>query len=437
MMSSHGRWQTVVSFSREKAFGVALPLAALWACAALLAFRAPGGVRPSSALGDVAAPAVVTLPVAHVQPTTAPGITESKEGPWGKMQLVPMVLELPDEYATAERALGVYDRWNFADMNRDAAIALMASCGLTADQLAIAKAATWSDAGTSSSVEPPDDLVLALSSESRAKLYTALMADPANKSAIDPSWWRVGRVDFRLRGSELSPESTALLKRLLYAGTNDTLLFNDIKPALRAIGDPAERMRFLKAVTRKRSLMARLTVDANTDTAALAEYWGKGGRQESLLPVLDSLKYNAVAGVENPSRMNIAMLLPPFVQERLYQHADYTQPSGREPDDCYWTAFNFFSVVPDDRVHDKAYLLQLLQREYVKIPEPTQLGDVILLADARGDVLHAANYVADDVIFTKNGMSGRQPWILAPMRDVLTQYSIKNDSLTVGYFRRR
>jgi hypothetical protein len=408
-------------------FGLAAFTAVACVCASASAHRADEPAQPTT---SIAAP---------TPPTTAPtlSITDSKPGPWGTMQLVPMVLELPDEYAAAEQAVKVYDSWTFTGMSQDAAIALMVECGVTADQVALVRSAKWSEVDTSSTVVPPDALILSLSPECRAKLYSTLMADPANKSAVDPSWWRAGRVDFRLRGSDLSDESNALLKRLLYAGKDDTLLFSDIKPALRAITDPSERMRFLKAVTRKRSLMARLTIDANTDTAALAEYWGKGGRQESLLPVLDSLKFNAIAGLENPSRMNIAMLLPPFVQERLYQHAGSTQPADRVPDDCYWTAFNFFSVVPDDRIHDMTYLGQVIQRDYVKIAAPSQLGDVILLADAKGDVIHAANYIADEIVFTKNGMSGRQPWILVPMQDLIRQYGIKNPTLTIGYFRKR
>lgn len=352
------------------------------------------------------------------------------------MELVPIALELPEAYATAERARTVRDRWNFAGLDRASALSLMRGCGFTPAQLAVVAADDWREAAGSCSVEPSDGLVLSLSPTTRAALYRKLMADPANASAISPSWFRAGRVDFRIRGSGLSEASIALLNQLMYPGTDDTLLLNDNKVALRAIADPAERMRFLMAITRKRALLARVVIAADTDTAALAEYWGRGGRAAEMLPLLNAIKFNAIAGVEAPGKVNITALLPPFAQQRLYRHPE-PAAAGRTPDDCYWTAFNFFSETPDDRVHEPAYLAAMLRSSYVRIAEPTQLGDVILITAANGDAIHAANFIAEDVVFTKNGESVRQPWILADLRDVITQYTIKNATVGVAYFRKR
>ena len=365
-------------------------------------------------------------------------MTVSNDGPWGRLEVVPLALELPDAQVVADQVVRLHDRWTFARQTRESSLAGLSGCGLTSSQLTTLAAAPWTTSNDGCSVEPPDGVVLSLGPASRSTLYGRLMADPTNKSSVDPAWFREGRVDFRLRASGLSDQSVALLKSLLYPATDDptTLLFADVKPALRAIEDPAERQRFLKAVTRKRSLVARVIVDADTDTAALARYWGRGGREESLEPLLDSLKFNAISGVERPSKINAVTLLPPFVQERLYRHAD-AAAAGKAADDCFWTAFNFFSDSPDDRFHDTSYLVQALPRDYVQIDSPTQLGDVIILADPTGDAIHAANYIADDIVFTKNGMSTRQPWIFVPMRDLLTQYRIKNPDMTIACFRKR
>lgn len=361
-----------------------------------------------------------------------PKVRRGREGPWGHLELVPIVLQLPEVYATAERAMGRRDRWNFAGLGRASALALMAECGLAPAQLSQIAADDWREGAGSCSVEPSDALVLSLSPEARAALYAKLMADPANASAISPAWFRAGHVDFRLRGSGLGEASVAILKQLIYAGADGTLLFNDDKVALRAIADPAERMRFLLAVTRKRALLARLVIGADDDTGALAAYWGAGGRAANLLPLLDAMKFNAIAGVESLGKINLASLLPPFVQQRLYRHAD-----GSAAEDCFWTAFNFFNPAPDDRVRDMGYLAGLLQHGYARVPGPARLGDVILIATAGGDAVHAANYIAEDVVFTKNGESVRQPWILTGMRDMLTQYLIKNAKVQVACYRRR
>lgn len=414
---------------------MAVLFVASWACMGLMAYQDTRPVRgPLAAITRPATKPAATQPV-----QAGPQITISKDGPWGRMEVVPLVLELPDPYAVAEQAMRVHDRWTFAGQTQQTARSVLIACGLSSEQLSAMAGATWASTATGVSVEPPDAVILSLTPACRAALYGRLMSDPANKSSVDPMWFRDGRVDFRLRGSGLSEASVALLKRLLYASPDEpsTLLFADLKPAIRAIDDPAERQRFLKAVTRKRSLVARLFVDSDTDTAALSRYWGRGGREDNLQPLLDSLKFNAISGVERPGKINVVTLLPPFVQERLYRHAEATTPAGRTPDDCFWTAFNFFSDSPDDRFHDAAYLMQALPREYMPIDEPTQLGDVIILAAPNGEAIHAANYVADDIVFTKNGMSRRQPWILVPMRDLLTQYRIKNPTMTIACFRKR
>lgn len=384
-----------------------------------------------------------TAPPASVRPaTTAPAflqsadVTEGAAGTWGQMQYIPIVLEMPENYATVEQAVAVHDKWNFAFRSRAKASEFMGSLGVTPEQLARIPDSAWKETDSGSTLEPPDAFLLDLAPETRAKLYAQLVRDPVNDFAIDPTWFRAGRVDFRLRGSGLSDGSISLLKRLLYSGPDDMLLFNDEKAALRAIADPQEQVRFLKAIERKRSLMARLLITPETDTQALSKYWGKGGRETNILPLLDSVRYNAEAGVENPGRINILSLLPPFVQLRLYRHAELNVPQNKLPEDCFWTSFNFFNDVPDDRIHEPGYINQLLARAYIKIDHPTELGDVVLIADSQGNALHAANYIADNIVFTKNGLRATSPWMLAPMRDVIDTYRIRYEPLKIYYYRR-
>src|SRR5439155_8172566 len=177
--------------------------------------------------------------------------------------------------------------------------------------------------------------------------YSHLIRFPENAHSVDPFWFRAGRIDFRLRGSGLSDSSVNLLKRLLYAGDVDLMLFADVEPALRAIPDPQERQRFVKAVSRKKSVLARLKIDKDADVEALAEYWGDDGRQKDLVPLLNSLRYNAERGIEEDARINIMCLLPPFARDRLYGHPFANSISESKKEDCFWSALNFFNAVPD------------------------------------------------------------------------------------------
>ncbi|MFT3785407.1 MAG: hypothetical protein QM770_04475 [Tepidisphaeraceae bacterium] len=185
--------------------------------------------------------------------------------------------------------------------------------------------------------------------------------------------------------------------------------------------------------------MARLTIDENSDIKALASYWGEGGRESVIEPVLASLKYNVMAGIEKPSRINVVALLPPFARERLYGHVvNPTTAPDAVKQDCFWTAFNFFSEEPDNRINDFQYTAQVLQRDYVRVDAPSELGDLVLVVEPGGKAIHAANYIADDIVFTKNGLSPTQPWILGSLKDLVDTYRLKSQSaVELIYFRKR
>lgn len=431
-----------IHFSRRMMIGLAALLCAPWAVVGLVALRHAGSDQGIRFLPGASAAAPGGLVAGHLpepsDPSSTPTVEQSKPGPWGTMQIVPMVLELPDEYAFLPKTLETPDRWIFTGQTRDTAIAFMQSCGFTSRQMDQVRAAKWTENAIESTVEPPDELILSLDAGTRSKLYGKLALDKANGSVIDPYWFRSDWIDFRMRGSELSDSSLGLIQKLLYAGPNNVMLLNDIKPALRTLSDPAEQKRFVKVVTRKRSLMARIIVDPRTDVRALAEYWGADGRQKDLVPILESLKINVESGIENPSMINIVTLLPRFARERLYSHSYATQNlSNSHLEDCFWTAFNFFSRYPDNQTNDMNYLARVLERDYYKISEPTRLGDLILLTDASGEAIHAANYIADDIVFTKNGMNFTQPWILSHLQDMIDTYRLRAETLQVVYFRRR
>ena len=158
----------------------------------------------------------------------------------------------------------------------------MKSAGWTAS-------AKWSSENGETSLEPGDRLILGLSPEVRSKLYAILVVFPQNARQIDPIWFRPGMVDWRLQDSGLASESIALLKRLLYAQGDNLLLFADFEPALRSLPSDAERRRFMKTVSRKQAVMARLKLDPDTDVESMSQYWGVGGRRKDVRPFLNAL----------------------------------------------------------------------------------------------------------------------------------------------------
>ena len=109
-------------------------------------------------------------------------------------------------------------------------------------------------------------------------------------------------------------------------------------------------------------------------------------------------------------------------------------------EDCYWSAFNFFSDTPDNRFNDFGYMEEVLRRDYDRIEKPSQLGDLVFLAVGKKTVIHVAAFVADDLVFTENGEDLRQPWILMHMADMIESYGVKyphSGTMEPQYFRKK
>ena len=94
-------------------------------------------------------------------------------------------------------------------------------------------------------------------------------------------------------------------------------------------------------------------------------------------------------------------------------------------EDCFWSAFNFFNDVPDNRVED-THTLAGLDRYYDPISVPNQLGDVLILTAHDGVPVHAAVFLADNVTSRRTGPNRAQPWILMRLADVLETYHFQH-----------
>jgi hypothetical protein len=163
----------------------------------------------------------------------------------------------------------------------------------------------------------------------------------------------------------------------------------------------------------------------------LAQYWGLGGRRKDLLPFLTALHR-----VENGCRVNLVYLLPAFARNHLYRYAAADEQNV--PQDCFWSAYNFFNDPPDNSPED-THTLAGLSKDYYQIASPNQLGDLLILTTRDGAPVHAATFLADDVYFTKNGASCTQPWVLMHLADLLEEYRVQHpgSGLDVHYFRRK
>ncbi len=359
-----------------------------------------------------------------------------KKGPWGQIDSMLFAIDLPDEFVFVPPADRPPIRWSFPGYDKEKVLVTLRSIGLPEKEVSkLDASAKWTSDNGATAVEPGDRLILGLAPEVRAKLYAILVRFPQNGRDIDPIWFRPGSIDWRLEDSGLAPESVALLSRLLYAQGENALLFTDFEPALRSLPNDAERRRFMTVVSRKRAVLAHVRLDADADVEKIAQYWGIGGRRKDLLPLLSALHR-----VERGYKINVIYLLPDFPRDHLYHHPFASADDKCAKQDCFWSAFNFFNDPPDNRFSDMDYVREVLQRDYYEVLEPSQLGDLVFVTAEKGSVIHAAAYVADDLVFTKNGEDFRQPWILMHMPDMMETYAVKypnNGALTAHFFRKK
>jgi hypothetical protein len=114
-------------------------------------------------------------------------------------------------------------------------------------------------------------------------------------------------------------------------------------------------------------------------------------------------------------------VLPKFARDRLYTFPLPAHP-GDPVLDCHWTTFNFSSDTPDNRFNDPTYAVQYIGQNYYQISAPSLYGDVLLLMNDKNEIKHSAMFLADDLVFTKNGNNYRQPWMIMHIPDLLATY---------------
>jgi hypothetical protein len=131
-------------------------------------------------------------------------------------------------------------------------------------------------------------------------------------------------------------------------------------------------------------------------------WWGVHGREDALRARLLASMRDGDAGVP------LRELLPPFARARLG-----TFPPRDTRFDCFWTALNFFSPTGEGGELVDADIFDATVARWPQVPlDQLRFGDVLVLRTEAGAAVHAAVYVAEDLLFSKDGWSSHRPWEL-------------------------
>jgi hypothetical protein len=353
-------------------------------------------------------------------------------GPWGSLLTRDIQLERPAEYLTDEVADPQPQKWTFNGMTSGAVKQFLLEHGLTSLQVEEAFAPdsfTETTAGTE--LIPTGKFLLFITPEQRLKLYSAMAGAGVNLYVDFPYIFPGDVLEGVCADSRLHPDDVALLKRLVYSNGPAQQLA-DYQFLLSEIPTAERRVALTRALSRQSAVLARLAIQPDTDIDKIAAYWGKMPhvRFTDIRPLMESLKQLPGGG-----NISLLYLLPKFARERLYTFPLPSQ-AGDPTMDCHWSTFNFCNDTPDNRLNDPAYAVEYIRKNFYQIAAPSLYGDIVLLMNEKQEVKHSAVYIADDIVFTKNGNNYRQPWMLMRIPDLLSTYPA-TPPMRVIYMRRK
>lgn len=366
------------------------------------------------------------------QPTPLNTDKPNENPPWGELIKVDLEVEQPDEYVAFEPISNRVAKWFFPDQTILQTRDRLTAAGLDAKQIESALAPTNARTALGETViTPSDELIHSLNPAVRKNLYTDLAQFDRNRYMRFPYCFMTNRAAVFFAKSGVTPDIISQVTALTYE-RNGNFYFSDVETVLNKIPTSEARFLFFKTLSRSSVVMARLRVRPETDIDKLVGYWSgnKFVRQKDLKPLLESVKRRDEGGT-----VSLVYLLPPFARERLYTTPLPSSP-GDPNMDCHWTAMNFFNIEPDFHFSDLSYTAAYVKTNYYQVAQPSSYGDIVFLLDNNGNAIHSAVYIADDIVFTKNGNNYAQPWVLMRLPDLLALYSVTDVPRMASYRRK-
>ena len=246
-------------------------------------------------------------------------ITAARRGkpePWGRIESFEMPFANPSGVYTDTAQRLQSPKWFFENATESGLARFLESCDLPRlHKRALLNKKYWSVSSNGCTISPPDQLLWFLTPRSREQLYTVLGKWPANYPQALPFRFTDKGFDLRFQNSGLPPGKIKMIERLTYRKWGE-LCFSDLEAAEDLL-EPAEFQSLLEALYAIPAYALRLHVGPDSDVAALVKYWGKGGREKRIAPLL-----KALAKVPGGESISVSSLLPPFARLRLYTYPD-------------------------------------------------------------------------------------------------------------------
>ncbi len=350
-----------------------------------------------------------------------------KPGPWGKIEYSYVYLEAPEYLLKHVAVPNTVPRWSFIGGSEASVKALLSRAGvppvLAATILThVPKTQTNPRAFI---LFPQVSELEVLSAESRRVIYAELAKNPENEFHADPVMI-AGSVDEWLDDTGLRAELKSKIRTFCYP-RGSVMALSDVRSILSFAESDEEMRHIVRTFSRTRTLVARLKIEPGADLAKIEDYWGLNDRNRGNRPMIESL-------TESGASIDLVHLLPPQPRKLLYTYPPIDLAiQGRMPD-CHWTSLNFFNFSPQTYFLDTRLASSHVLQAYTAVAPPYQFGDVLFFLDSKnGNAFHSCAYVADDIVYTKNGENFLSPWVLTRLDDLKGVYLKDVPSRIQGY----
>ncbi len=371
-------------------------------------------------------------PATRASPDPFAGL-ERREGPWGELRLLPLVILLPPELIPPDSDEPKPVRWFFSGYSRASLSEWIRSVGLSATaRMALGAASNWVEHAEGVWVEPDVDGVLRMEPSDRLKLYRVQSMSEMNNPHASPCTVLRRDLDRVFKAVGVQPD---LAERILRAGFyyGDRFFLPDVLALHRSLTQSSQRFQLVRFSFAASTYMAWLRVGPDTDVERIVDYWAGYGRRKDLRALLESVRAAPSGGY-----VDLAHLLPSLPRQWLYTYPRPEQMLDGIRRDCHWTSLNFFSAAPNNSFGDIEVARAYVADNYYQIGANPRFGDLVFLVRDKAAAIHSCVYLAGNLVFTKNGLTPQQPWIIMNLCDVVSLYSIlAPNGLEVQFWRNR
>ncbi len=341
-----------------------------------------------------------------------------KPGPWGNLSYYYIFLEAPQDFVDRFPLPNSVTKWIFPGETVEGLRTLFTMAGFPASlQEHLLDENRLKRADNSIAIFPRLADLEAMTPEQREIIYSVLAKADINEFYKNPIFITGSSVEDWLKGTDLRPEIVEKISQFTYK-RGEALAFSDLSAVLNYVQSDKEAHALFKTVTRYRTMIVSLKVSRESDIQGVANYWTGRNRYKDILPILSSVAEN-----EEVATIDVIHLLPSMARRYLY-----TFPAlelafmGRMPD-CHWTSLNFFNHWAKQYFLDTRLASSAVLENYDRVSPPYEFGDVLMLMDASTSAaFHSCVYIADDIVFTKNGENLVSPWIFMKLNDVKKIY---------------